>query len=312
LACLSCGLNGYAADEALGLDGYLSPRALRLACLAASDVSFASAAEYLGEFCGVAVAPETLRLACQRRGQQAADWQAQAAEVEAAFARAAGEMELQLDAGKVNTQDGWRDLKVASFAQRPLGKPAGTDAWDSRVLPAPTARLMVAALESIAVFQKRLRPEAARLGLGDPAAVHVRGDGAEWIWNAVDSHFPGCRQTLDVYHGSEHLGTASKQLYGEGTTAAAERFAAGQAKLLERGWPGACDFVAEELRRGDTAQRRAVLEDLLGYFAKHVGRLGYAERLREGRAIGSGLIEGGMKTLGQRLKARGRGGVRGT
>ncbi len=52
-------------------------------------------------------------------------------------------------------------------------------------------------------------------------------------------------------------------------------------------------------------RRRPATERLLGYFAKHVGRLSYAERLREGRAIGSGQVEGKAKTLGLRLKARG-------
>jgi len=43
----------------------------------------------------------------------------------------------------------------------------------------------------------------------------------------------------------------------------------------------------------------------MGYFATHRHRLGYRERLAEGRPIGSGLVEGAAKTLGLRLKARG-------
>jgi hypothetical protein len=213
-ACSGGGLSGYAADEAVGTGDYISPRTLRLACLAASDLSFAGVAQYLGEFCGLVVAEETLRLACERQGQRAADWQGQAAAVGATFARR-GEVELQMDAGKVNTLAGWRDLKVASFAKRPLGAPAPVEQWDRRDLPAVTARTTFAALESINVFQKRLRPQAGRLGVVDPAGVHALGDGAEWVWNAVDSHFPQSRQTLDIYHGSEHVGTASKGLYGE-------------------------------------------------------------------------------------------------
>jgi hypothetical protein len=63
--------------------------------------------------------------------------------------------------------------------------------------------------------------------------------------------------------------------------------------------------VAAELARGDTPERRAALEGLTGYFAKHVGRLDYRARLAEGRAIGSGLVEGGAQTIGLRWKARG-------
>ena len=91
----------------------------------------------------------------------------------------------------------------------------------------------------------------------------------------------------------------------EGTAAAAASFEHGKAALLDRGWPGVCAYVGEELAAGDTPERRAALEDLLGYFAKHVGRLDYRSRLAEGRAIGSGLVEGNIKTIGLRLKARG-------
>ena len=44
---------------------------------------------------------------------------------------------------------------------------------------------------------------------------------------------------------------------------------------------------------------------MLGYFVKHVSRLNYRQRLQEGKAIGSGAVEGWAKTLGLRLKARG-------
>ena len=40
---------------------------------------------------------------------------------------------------------------------------------------------------------------------------------------------------------------------------------------------------------------------VLNYFCGHQGRLGYAGRLREGQAIGSGLVEG---TIEQRVNVR--------
>ena len=232
-------------------------------------------------------------------------WQPASAAVAEAFARAPGEVEFQLDAGKVHTPQGWRDLKAACFAKRPLGDPAGVEDWEQRDLPAVTARTLFAAVESIEEFQKRLRPQAARLGVTDPAAVHTLGDGAEWIWNAADSHFPGGPQTLDVWHGTEPVGDASKKLYGEGTPEAEASYERGRQALLAKGWAGVCDYGAEELAAGDTPQRRGVLDELTGYFAKHTRRVDYRSRLAEGRAIGSGLVEGNIKTLGLRLKARG-------
>jgi hypothetical protein len=52
-------------------------------------------------------------------------------------------------------------------------------------------------------------------------------------------------------------------------------------------------------------RRRRPTERLIAYFAKHTNRLNYAERLKAGRAIGSGQVEGQAKTLGLRLKRRG-------
>jgi hypothetical protein len=304
-ACPDCRLNGYVSDPALGLEGYLSKRLCRLACLAAGDHAFARAAVYLQQFCGITVAAETLRLRCEAEGQRMAGWQPTSLAVAETFAKAVGELELQMDAGKANTLTGWRDVKLACFGKRPLGVPAAVTEWDRRELPPAEARTMFAAVEPIEEFQKRLRPQAIQLGLNNPVAVHALGDGADWIWNAIDSNFPKCRQTLDVYHGCEHLGTASKALYGEATPAARTSFARGRALLLAKGWPGVCDYVAEQLAQGDTPQRRAPLEELLKYFAKHTERLDYRGRLAEGRPIGSGLVEGSIKTVGLRLKARG-------
>ena len=46
---------------------------------------------------------------------------------------------------------------------------------------------------------------------------------------------------------------------------------------------------------------------MIGYFAKHTERLGYFGRLRSGRSIGSGAIEGVARRMGRRLKVPGRG-----
>jgi hypothetical protein len=59
----------------------------------------------------------------------------------------------------------------------------------------------------------------------------------------------------------------------------------------------------ESALNSKTPERR--IDGLSRYFAKHANRLNYADRLREGQAIGSGMIEGNIKTITLRLKARG-------
>jgi hypothetical protein len=303
--CAGCGSSGYPADALVGLDGYLSPRILRLACRLSGDQSFDVAAQRLDELCLVSVDAETLRRHCEAAGAAMAAWMRNDPVAAESFDQAAGEVEVQVDAGKVNTIGGWRDLKVVAFAKRPLGLPATPAEWDTRHLPRPSARVVLADIEEIGTFRRDWRTWADQLGIGSGTELSVLGDGAEWIWNAADAQFCGSRQVLDVYHAMEHIGTAAIGLYGEQTEAAKASFEAGRAALLDGGWGGVCGWVSAELAQADTSDRRAVLDELIGYLAKHTTRLDYRGRLAEGRSIGSGLIEGAIKTLGLRLKARG-------
>ena len=39
------------------------------------------------------------------------------------------------------------------------------------------------------------------------------GDGAEWIWNLADLHFPGAVRIVDLYHARQHLWDVARRLY---------------------------------------------------------------------------------------------------
>ena len=41
----------------------------------------------------------------------------------------------------------------------------------------------------------------------------VLGDGAVWIWNLADQHFPGAVQIVDLYHARQHLWELSAKLF---------------------------------------------------------------------------------------------------
>src|SRR5204862_139708 len=89
------------------------------------------------------------------------------------FRSAAGEVEVQVDAGKVNTTTGWRDLKVVGFAKRPSGPAATPDQWDRRELPGPTARVVLADIEGIDTFRRDWRGWADRL--------RMKARGSRWV-----------------------------------------------------------------------------------------------------------------------------------
>jgi hypothetical protein len=301
-----CSPGGYHADAAIGLDGGLSPRLQRKACRSAADLSFERTRENLLDLLGVSPAAETLRVYCERQAGRVARWQGTETASAEGFGRAEGGWEFTIDAGKVNTiENGWRDLKIAVAQKRPTAKPATPEQWETRKLPEATARVMWADISAAKRFRRSWHARLKRLGLPAMARLHVLGDGASWIWKAAGRALTGCRQTLDIYHASQHIAAAGKRLYGEGTAEATQFHEHGRELLLKQGWTGICQLIGEELTRDDTPKRRKELDRLLKYFLGHLKRLDYAGRLASGDAIGSGSVEGAAKTLGLRLKARG-------
>jgi hypothetical protein len=292
----------------LGLSGRFSNSIQKHSCRLAADVSFAKTREHLREMLGVSVSVETLRTQVESHGQTMARFQLTDEATAKAFAAAKGEMELAVDAGKVNTrEEGWKDLKIGVILKRESGDPATPHEWQTDRLPDPTAVMAFAAIAASKVFRRTWGPSLQRLGVTSLAAVHALGDGASWIWNSVERAVPGCIQTLDIYHANARLNRCAQAIFGEASAETTTAFGRGRELLVQDGWAGVSAWVGELLAIEDIAERerrREVTDKLIGYFAKHVGRLNYRERLASGRAIGSGVVEGQAKTLGLRLKAR--------
>jgi hypothetical protein len=305
-ACRACGTGGHLADAWLGLEGYLTRGATRLICLLGGRSAFAVAERLLIECLGWKVSDETIRRACQAESSRIARFRADSPALAAVFSRAPGDVEFQVDAAKVNTTGGWRDMKIGIFARRERGEPATPAEWDTRDLPAPTTRAAFAAIQAIDDFAPRWSAWAARLGLKDLTTITVLGDGAEWIWNAASRQFGASHQVLDIYHAAEYIADASKGLFGEGTAGAASWLERGRGLLLSDGWAGLCDHIGTTLTKSPELAGHAALGTLTGYLAAHTGRLNYCHRLYTGQSIGSGMVEGAAKNLvGRRLKQTG-------
>lgn len=276
-----------------------------MACWLGVQQSFVAAQKTLAEVAGWELDDNTIRQLCHTVATRA---QADRGErtTAAAFAEAEGDLELQIDAGKVNTFDGWRDVKVGVFARRQRGVPATAADWEERDLPAPAVRSVVAAVETASSFGLRLAAETERLGLPEAKQFSVLGDGADWVWNVAAEHFSGAQQLLDIWHGAEHLAEAAKKLFGPGSEEATTRALCGRRRLLEDGYVGVTDWVATlgvELPAGSDG---ASLGCVLNYFCGHQERLNYALRLCRGQSIGSGLVEGSIKQLlNKRIKQTG-------
>jgi len=299
-ACQHCGQPGFAADRLLGLGGWLTARAERMACLAGIHDPCRTAQRLLSELAGWSIDAGTIRRRCHAAARRARRGRAGRDGVPASFAQAAGDRELHIDAGKVNTPDGWRDVKVAVFACRERGQPATAADYEQRDLPAPAARCLVAEAEAAEGFGPRCQAEAQRLGVS-AIELSVLGDGAEWIWNPVGREFPGACEVLDLYHGAEHIAAAAKKVFGEGAAEARSQAKRGRDQLLADGYLGVMEWVGEVAGVMPAGGDGAALGDVLNYSCGHQGRLNYALRLRRGQVIGSGLVEG---TIKQRVNVR--------
>jgi hypothetical protein len=276
-----------------------------MACLLGVQRSFKKAELALTEVAGWDLDDNTIRQLCHATAERASSTRPQRDTAEA-FARAGGDPELHIDAGKVNTKGGWRDVKVAVFARREPGPQITASEWADRDLPAPSVRSVVAAVEEAAAFGSRCAAEASRLGLTDPRAMHVLGDGAEWIWNLAEHRFGGGSQCLDFWHGAAYLGSAANAAFGAGSDEAAAELGRGKKRLLEDGYWGVTQWIGELASKMPPGGDGAASATALNYFAGHQSRVNYALRLRRGQPIGSGLVEGSIKQLlNVRLKQTG-------
>ncbi len=206
----------------------------------------------------------------------------------------------------VNTWEGWREMRLGIYAKRQRGPAAPAAEWDTRRLPAPHARVLFGGIETAAHFGPRLRRWAGRLGIRDPAAVSVLGDGAEWIWNQAAVQLPGATGLLDIYHGAEHLASCARVLYGDGSQEARKWVDAGRQALLTGGAAGVQAYLAAARAAVRAPAKRQALDEAAHYFERRADYLGYAARLTLGQSIGSGLVEGACKqVIGRRMKQTG-------
>jgi hypothetical protein len=287
----------------LGIKARLSKQARRMVCLAGSTQAFAMAARPLQELCDWGISKESIRKSCYLESSGVASFEKDSPALPTAFAKAEGTIEFQTDAVKINTNTGWRDMKLAIFAKRKEGLPTTPDQTEERELPSPGVRIGFAAIEGMEVFGPRWGVWMKRLGIVCPASIRVLGDGADWIWNQTRESFPGATQVLDFYHASEHVAAASKLLFGEGTPESAKWHNRIRGLLLADGWHGVCEGIGRTLAEENTPARQKAVEGLTAYLMNHADRLNYRLRLHQGRSIGSGMIEGAAKNMiGKRMK----------
>ena len=164
-------------------------------------------------------------------------------------------------------------------------------------------------------LQQQLQAEAASIVALRPDLVRVRlADGAEDNWRLlaeVERTLPAPPQPsleiVDFYHACDHLKNGCDAAWGESTARGKAEFE--RLKTLLKEADDGADQVIRVLKyqRGRArGRKRERLVNELTYFRNQRPRMDYADYLRRGLPIASGVIEATCKTLvTQRMKRSG-------
>ena len=175
---------------------------------------------------------------------------------------------------------------------------------EGRPVRDPDSTTYAAAIEGAEEFGPRLYTEAWRRGWTRAEKKVVIGDGAVWIWNLAQQHFPGAIQIVDLYHARQHLWELSSKLLPNDDKAR-KRWMARALKQLEQGKIEALVKTLRALHPGMEELARLVRNEA-DYFQRNTPRMRYPAFRSQGLFVGSGVVEAGCKTvIGARLKRSG-------
>jgi hypothetical protein len=162
----------------------------------------------------------------------------------------------------------------------------------------------VAAIESAEDFGLRIYTEAWKRGWSRAHNKVVIGDGASWIWNLTEKHFPGAIQIVDLYHARQHLWDLSAKLFPNNQQAR-KTWMAVRLSQLEAGQIESLVLALRELAPQSPELARMVNNEA-DYFQRNATRMRYPAFRAQGLFVGSGVVEAGCKeVIGSRLKRSG-------
>ena len=168
----------------------------------------------------------------------------------------------------------------------------------------PDSTTYVGAIETAEEFGRRIYPEAWKRGWSRAEKKVVLGDGAEWIWNIANQHFPGAIQIVDLFHARQHLWGLARKLYPN-QEAEQRRWMMIHQDMLDG---GKIEDLVPALRSIDSPNPELAekIRIQVGYFGNNAERMRYPKFRGQHLFVGSGVIEAGCKAIiGSRCKQSG-------
>lgn len=307
------------------LRGYWTPRAARQAAFAMAHLTSGDSQTLFRELGGM----QPSRCSLDRLPKElSAHWEVQRQEWEAALRvretvpPEAAVIAISVDGVTVRMKGGDRSAKrqqPGKHASGPTGqREAGCGTvvlYDAEGTRLQTVRYGRMPEHRKATLQQQLEMETASILAIRPDLKRVfLADGAKPNWHLLSEIDRACGpptqprvDIVDFYHACDHLKEGCDAAWGESTPRSKAEFE--RLKILLKEDDQGADRVIRVLRyhygraRG---RKRKRLQAQLTYFRNQRERLHYAQYLREGLPIASGVIEASCKTLvTQRLKQSG-------
>ena len=307
-------------DRELDVEGVsCSPGVRRMMAVVGSESSFDQGREQLELLAGIEVTAKAVERQAEAIGsdieacQQSEIRRAKQLELPAARGPAVPLLYIEMDgtgipvvpaetegrAGKVGGQPAHtREVKLGCVFTQTTTDPEGRPVRDE------DSTSYVAAIETAEAFGLRLYTEAWRCGWTRAQKKVVIGDGAIWIWNLADQHFPGAIQIVDLYHARQHLWDLSAKLFPEDNQGL-KRWVARCLDRLNRGKIEALVKILRDSQPGTGELAKTIVNEA-EYFERNAERMRYPAFRAQGLFVGSGVVEAGCKiVIGARLKCSG-------
>ena len=318
--CRHCRRGQSPRDRELDVEGTeYSPAVRRMMAIVGSESSFQQGRQQLADLAGLEVTTKAVERQAEVVGSDIAD--REQANIERAI-----QMELQqvkadqipvmyvemdgtgIPVVKAETEgrQGKTEGQPAHTREVKLGcvfTQTGTD-QEGRPVRDDASTTYTGAIETAGQFGRRIYREAWDRGCDRAKTKVVLGDGALWIWNIADEHFPGAIQIVDLYHARQHLWELAAKVF-----AADEKqrkvWASRQEKKLDA---GKVETVVKNLKALSTPSTALaeLIDNEAAFFERNAERMRYARFRAQKLFVGSGVVEAGCKTvIGRRLKMSG-------
>ena len=319
--CPHCHQGQCPADQELALvHTQFSPGVRRMHALVGQDASFDHGRQQLQQLAGLTITTKSVERVAEAIGADIARHEQQEVQraVQLDLPIILGEpvpvLYIEMDgtgvpvvkketAGRKGKLDGLpahtREAKLGCVFTQTKSDPKGFPLRD------PSSTTYVGAIQTADQFGKRLYVEAWKRGWSRTQKKVVLGDGAEWIWNIAQQHFPGAIQIVDLFHARQHLWDLARKLYPNHQRRRNQWIGLHQKRWLDK---GKITKLVESLRAIQTsdADLSEKLRTEAEYFASNAHRMNYPKFRKQHLFVGSGVIEAGCKTvIGHRLKQSG-------